>query len=202
MPKNSFRQIFLIGEKMNNKLYYKMNAISNAICKFLTVCIIGIVIVNVGCVLLQILNRYVIVKISDLSFPWTEELSRFSMICMCYFTIPLVYREGSMAQLDLVFEHMGRKGRMVLYILTRILCIMFIVLAIKYGISVVQSRIMYHTPLMKIPGYVMYSIPLFGCALMAYEILTEFIGVCSGVLEPFYAGNKRQYPPQENGGKK
>lgn len=187
---------------MKKNLYYKMNAVSNAICKFLIVCIVGIVIVNVGCVLLQILNRYVIVKVSDLSFPWTEELSRFSMICMCYFAIPLVYREGSMAQLDIIFDRVGKKPRLVLYFLTRAICIMFIVLAIKHGISVVESRMVFRSPLMKIPGYVMFSVPLFGCTVMAYEIITEVVGVCTGVLEPFYAGKRRLYPPKERGGNK
>ena len=39
----------------------------------------------------------------------------------------------------------------------------------------------------------LYSAPIFGCVLMAYEIFTELIGVFAGVLEPFYAGEKRQH---------
>ena len=34
---------------------------------------------------------------------------------------------------------------------------------------------------------------------MAYEIVTEMIGVFSGILEPFYAGEKRQYPDVKKG---
>ena len=92
------------------KLYYRMNNISNVICKILCILVVGVVIVNAGSVLLQILNRHLIVRISDLSFPWTDELARYSMIWMCYLIIPVVYREGSMAQLDLIFDRLGKKG--------------------------------------------------------------------------------------------
>ena len=157
------------------------------------------VIANAGSVLLQVVNRYIIVKISDISFHWTEELSRYSMIWMCYLALPIVYREGSMAQLDLIFDRLGKKGRMALYILTRILCLGFIVLAVYYGIHVIQTRMMYKSSVLRAPGYTLYSAPIFGCVLMAYEIITEMIGVFSGELEPFYAGHKRQYPETQKG---
>ena len=158
-----------------------------------------VVIANAGSVLLQVINRYIIVKISDISFHWTEELSRYSMIWMCYLALPIVYREGSMAQLDLIFDRLGKKGRMTLYILTRILCLGFIVLAVYFGIHVIQTRMMYKSSVLRAPGYTLYSAPIFGCVLMAYEIITEMIGVFSGELEPFYAGHKRLYPETQKG---
>ncbi|RRK33982.1 TRAP transporter small permease [Schaedlerella arabinosiphila] len=181
------------------KLYFTLNKVSNVICKILSGLIVAVVIINAGSVLLQILNRYVIVKVSDLSFPWTEELSRYSMIWLCYLALPIVYREGSMAQLDLIFDRLGRKGKMALYILTRILCLIFIVIAVYFGIHVVRTRIMFTSSMLHAPGYMLYSAPIFGCILMAYEIVTEMIGVFSGILEPFYAGEKRQYPDVKKG---
>ena len=175
------------------KLYNGLNAVSNVICRILCVFIVLVVVVNAGSVLLQVLNRYIIVKVSDLSFPWTEEMSRYSMIWLCYLTLPIVYREGAMAQLDLIFDRLGKKGKMALYILTRVLCMIFIVLAVYFGIHVVKTRIMYKSSIMRIPGYMLYSAPIFGCVLMAYEIITEMIGVFAGVLQPFYAGEKRQF---------
>ncbi len=182
------------------KLYYRMNNISNVICKILCILVVGVVIVNAGSVLLQILNRHLIVRISDFSFPWTDELARYSMIWMCYLIIPVVYREGSMAQLDLIFDRLGKKGKMTLYILTRVLCMVFIIIAVYYGIHIVETRMMFKSSVMRIPGWGLYSAPIFGCIFMAYEIITEVIGVFSGVLEPFYAGNKRPYPEVQEGG--
>lgn len=182
------------------KLYYGLNRISNAICRVLTILIVAIVVVNAGSVFLQVLNRYIIVKVSDFSFPWTEELARYSMIWLCYLALPIVYREGSMAQLDLIFDRLGRKGKMALYILTRILCLAFIAVAVYYGIYIVQTRMMFKSSILRAPGYTLYSAPVFGCIFMAYEIVTEMIGVFAGVLEPFYAGEKRQYPETAKGG--
>ena len=181
------------------KTYYALNKISNGICRILQYLLVLVVIANAGSVLLQVVNRYIIVKISDISFHWTEELSRYSMIWMCYLALPIVYREGSMAQLDLIFDRLGKKGRMALYILTRILCLGFIVLAVYYGIHVIQTRMMYKSSVLRAPGYTLYSAPIFGCVLMAYEIITEMIGVFSRELEPFYAGHKRQYPETQKG---
>lgn len=130
------------------KLYYRMNNISNVICKILCILVVGVVIVNAGSVLLQILNRHPIVRISDLSFPWTDELARYSMIWMCYLIIPIVYREGSMAQLDLIFDRLGKKGKMTLYILTRILCMGFIIIAVYYGVHIVETRMMFKSSVM------------------------------------------------------
>ncbi len=181
------------------KTYYTLNKISNGICRILQYLLVLVVIANAGSVLLQVINRYIIVKISDISFHWTEELSRYSMIWMCYLALPIVYREGSMAQLDLIFDRLGKKGRMTLYILTRILCLGFIVLAVYFGIHVIQTRMMYKSSVLRAPGYTLYSAPIFGCVLMAYEIITEMIGVFSGELEPFYAGHKRLYPETQKG---
>ena len=103
-----------------------------------------------------------------------------------------------MAQLDLLFDRLGKKGRMVLYILTRLLCVIFIVIAIYYGIHIVETRMMYKSSILRIPGPALYSAPIFGCVFMAYEIITEVIGVFAGVLKPFYAGEQRQYPENED----
>ena len=175
------------------KVYYVLNRISNVICRIL--CIVGfmIVILNFGSVLLQVINRYVIVKISDLSFPWTEEMARYSMIWLCYVILPVVYREGAMAQLDLIFDHVGKGGRMALYVITRILCLVFIVLAVYHGVHIVETRILYKSSILRAPGYMLYSAPIFGCVLVGYEIITEMIGVFAGVLRPFSAGERRKF---------
>lgn len=180
-------------------LYYRLNKISNAICRILTVLIVGIVIVNAGSVFLQVINRYIIVKVSDFSFPWTEELARYSMIWLCYLALPIVYREGSMAQLDLIFDRLGKKGKMVLYVITRILCLMVLAVAVYYGLYIVQTRMMFKSSILRAPGYTLYSAPVIGCILVTYEVITEMIGVFSEILEPFYAGEKRQYPEAEKG---
>lgn len=175
------------------KLYHTLNRISNIIYRILTVLVIGVVLVNFGSVLLQVLNRYVIVKVSDISFHWTEEMARYSMIWMCYIAIPIVYREGNMAQLDLIYSRLGKKPKTVLYIITRILCMVFIILAVHFGIGVIRSRMMFKSSILRAPGYTLYSAPIFGCVLMGFEMVTEVVGVLAGELTPYTAGEERHF---------
>lgn len=175
------------------KLYNILNKISNIICKILCGLVILGVVANAGSVFLQVLNRFVIVKISDLSFTWTEEFSRISMIWICYLALPIVFREGMMAQLDLIFERLGKKGRMGLYVLTRILSIVCLVLAIYHGFYIIQTKMMFKSSVMRIPGWGLYSAPVVGCILVLYEMITEMVGTFAGVLEPFYAGPARKF---------
>ncbi len=174
------------------RIYYIMHKISDILCKVLSVLIVAVVILNAGTVLLQVANRHVIVKISDYSVSWTEELARYSMIWLCYLTLPLCCREGSMAQLDLLFDRLGKRGKLMLYLLTRLLMVGFLIIAIYYGCYVVETRLVYKSSMLRAPGYMLYSAPVFGCVVSGYEVITELIGVLSGELTPFYAGEKRQ----------
>lgn len=174
-------------------LYSVLNKISNIFCTILSIIAVCIVVVNAGSVFLQVINRYIIVKFTSLSFPWTDEMARYSMIWLCYVILPIVYREGAMAQLDLIFDRLGKKGKLFLYIVTRILCLVFIVLAVKFGLSIIQARMIYKSPIMHAPGYLLFSAPVFGSILTGFEILTETIGVLAGELQPFYAGQRRQF---------
>ena len=66
-----------------SSIYAGMNRISNIICKILEVIIVLVVVINAADVFLQVFNRAVLVKISDISLSWTDELARYSMIWIC-----------------------------------------------------------------------------------------------------------------------
>jgi len=174
------------------KLYQFLNKISDVICIALSILLVIIVSLNAGSVFLQVINRYIIVKISDLSFPWTEEMARYSMIWVCYLAIPLCYREGAMAQLDMIFDRLNHSGKMVLYIMTRLICFAVIYCGVHYGFQILQLKMYYRSSMLRAPGYMLYSAPIVGCVLLAFEIITELVGVFSGELQPFYAGEKRK----------
>ena len=179
------------------KVYFGMNKISNLICWILEIVTVLLVVVNAADVFLQVFNRYVLVKISDISFSWTEELARYSMIWICYCALGLCLREGSMAQVDIVYGKMNRKGRLVLYVLTRVLMVMVLFVAIKYGLYVCKIRKIYKSAMLRAPGVLLYSAPIVGSVFVGYEMLTEMIGVFSGELEPFEAGKKRGFKRHE-----
>lgn len=179
------------------KIYHILHKISNILCKALSVLIILFVIINLSSVLLQILNRHVVVRISDYSISWTEELARISMIWFAYLTLPLCYREGSMAQLDMLYDRFGKRGRLVLYLMSRVLVILFLVIVAKFGTSLVLSRMTFKSSMLRLPGYMMYSAPVVSCIAMGYEVITELFGVFSGAVVPYSAGEQRSFPEHE-----
>ena len=64
--------------KTLKKTYFVLDKVSNIICRILEAIIVLLVVVNAADVFLQVFNRYVLVKISDISVSWTEELARYS----------------------------------------------------------------------------------------------------------------------------
>lgn len=173
------------------KLYQKLNKVSDIIIKILQVFIAAMVIASILTVLLQIFNRYILCKISDFSIHFTDELSRYLMIWSAYFSIAMCLREGAMARVDLVYMHLGKKSRFWLYIATCVMTYIFYVIVIRYGIHYAHVMRSFKTSMLKWPGNIVYSAPLFGTILMMFESTVELIGVISGELEPFEAGKKR-----------
>ena len=96
-----------------SSIYAGMNRISNIICKILEVIIVLVVVINAADVFLQVFNRAVLVKISDISLSWTDELARYSMIWICYCTLGICFREGSMAQVDLIYGRPPRQNGVI-----------------------------------------------------------------------------------------
>lgn len=188
------------------KTYFVLNGISNIICRILEIIVVLLVVINAADVFLQVLNRYVLVKISDYSISWTDELARYSMIWICYCTVGICFREGSMAQVDIIYGRLNRKGRVVLYIVTRLLVALVLFVAVKYGLYVCQIKAIYKSAMLQMPGIALYSAPIVGSVFVGFETIVEAIGVFSGELEPFEAGKKRGFPrheepeERENGG--
>ncbi len=186
------------------KFYQKLNKVSDCLLKAIGILVAGMVVASILVVLLQVLNRYVLCKISDISIHFTDELSRYLMIWNAYLAIAMCLREGSMARVDILYTRLGKKARMLLYLLTCAMTFVFYFVVIRYGI--VYSHVMraFKTSMLKWPGNIVYLAPVVGAVLMALESVIELIGVLSGELEPFQAGKGRklfwQEEPEEEGG--
>jgi len=183
-----------------HSIYSVMHMISNVLAKVLFGIIVSLVVINFGAVFLQVVNRYIIVKISDITFSFTDELARYSMVWVTYAALCLCLREGSMAQLDLIYDRLGKRGKIVMYLIGRILMCVFIFIVLKFGIYIMEIRKMYRTSMMNLPGPVLYAAPVVGSVLLFFEMLTELAGVFSGDLDPFTAGKKRTFPSHEEPG--
>lgn len=182
------------GMEILRKIYYGMHKCSNIICKILEVIIVLLVVVNAGDVFLQVFNRYVLVKISNISFSWTDEMARYSMIWICYCAVGICFREGSMAQVDIIYSRLEKRSRLALYLVTRILMFLVLFISVKYGIYVCGIKKIFKSAMLRAPGAALYSAPVAGSLLVGFEMLTELAGVICGELEPFEAGKKRSFP--------
>lgn len=139
-------------------------------------------------VFLQVFNRYVMVKqtfIPWTSISWTDELSRFLLIGIAYISLGMCYRRGMLSRADMIYSRLKPKAKKLLYIIETVLIGIFIVNVCRYGIQFAAANAIYHSDMLRIPGNLLYLIPVIGSCLIGYEVVTEFFGVICGEIEPF-----------------
>lgn len=177
--------------QMLRKLYQKLNKFSDYLTKAIGVILVAMVVGSILVVLLQVINRYVLCKISDISIHFTDELSRYMMIWSAYFAIAMCLREGSMPRVDILFGLMGKRVKFVLYLFTCAMTYVFYFIVIKYGIAYCNVMSAFKTSMLKWPGNVVYFAPVLGTIFLSIESTIELIGVICGEVEPFNAGKSR-----------
>lgn len=174
---NALKKIYFVLRKGSDLAEKIINAISAYLvfCCFLAV-------------FLQVINRYILVKQTLFhwdSITWTDELSRFLLVGITYFTLGQIYRYGQMSRADIVYSRLKPKARKLLYYIEFVMMAIFLFAAIKYSIVFASANAIYRSELLKIPGSVLYLLPAVGCSLLSYEVVTELFGVMSGEIEPF-----------------
>ncbi len=165
-----------------------MNSLSSLVNRILG-WISGLLIALCAAALLfQVLYRFVIIKFFAFSFPFTEEFARFALIWSCYLCLGMCLKEGSQASVNFLYDRLCGTPKLLLYLLTRGLMLVFLAVVVYYGVIITANNAMFRSATLRIPGTYLYSAPVLGCALMAYETVTEIFGVLSGELKPFGAG--------------
>lgn len=139
-------------------------------------------------VFLQVINRYILVKQTLFpwrSISWTDELARLLMVTLAYLAMGLCYKHGQLSRADMIFSRLKGRSKKALYYLEFAMICVFIVSCIRYGLQFAAANKIFRTESLFIPGNILYLIPVVGFSLMLYQVLTEFVGVTSGALEPF-----------------
>lgn len=140
------------------------------------------------CVFFQVVNRYILVKQTLFpwkSVPWTDELSKLLMVMLAYLCMGLCYKHGELSRADMVYSRLQGNKKKALYYAEFICIVIFLLAAIYYGEVFAIANKIYRTESLAIPGNILYQIPVIGFSLMLFQVLTEFIGVLSGEIEPF-----------------
>lgn len=179
-------------------IYFAMNGVSAAVGRVLAVLSGALIALCAAALLFQVLYRFVIVKFFSFSFPFTEEFARYALIWASYLCLGMCVKEGSQSAVNFIYDRLEGKSRLVLYCVTRVFVVLFLAVAIYYGIVIVQNNSFFKSTTLRVPGLYLFSAPVVGCLLMAYEVVTELLGVLCGELKPFAAGAFD--PEAEDGG--
>ncbi len=175
-------------------IYRAMDSLSSCVNKLLG-WIAGLLIALCAVALLfQVLYRFVIVKFFSFSFPFTEEFARYALIWSSYLCLGICLKEGSQASVNFLYDRLKGRPKTVLYLVTRAFMLVFLAVAVYYGMIIVDNNAIFKSATLRIPGTYLFSAPVFGCVLMAYETITEILGVLSGELQPFGAGSWNDAP--------
>ena len=135
--------------------------------------------------LFQILYRFILSKFVDFTFPYTDEFTRYTIILSVWLIVPIIMKQGLHPSVDLLRDALKGKGKLILYFLIKAITIFCLVIFLYYLMTVIQSNVNYHSPMLKIRGSVLYSIPAFGTIAFLFQLVVELIGVISGKLKPF-----------------
>lgn len=144
-----------------------------------------------GCflsVFFQVINRYILVKQTLFhwdSITWTDELSRFLLVGITYFSLGQIYKFGQMSRADIIYSRLRPKAQKALYLIEFVMIAIFLGAMFKYGIEFAQANKIYKSEMLHIPGNILYLIPVAGSVLISYELLTELCGVLCGEVHPF-----------------
>lgn len=166
-------------------IYRKLSKVSDLIQMVIEV-IAGLLIALCSLDLFyQVLYRFIIVKFVAISSPFTEEFARYAMVWSAYLAIAICAKEGNMPALTLLPDAMKGKAKYVIYAITRIAIVAFLIYGIKYGWAAIMNNRNFHSPVMNLPGTAIYSSPFAACILLLFDLAVEVIGVVSGEAEPF-----------------
>lgn len=126
-------------------------------------------------VLLQVIYRFVISKITDFSLPWTEELARYIMIWIAYLAVSIGLNKGLHVSLDLI--HMVFSPKVVKWItlVGMVFTLLFTVMATKEGISLAIFNASQISPAMRLPMLWAYlAIPV-GMLVASLRLIQQII---------------------------
>lgn len=176
------------------KLYVLLNRLSGIAEKVIEAILFVLVLSCAADLMLQVVNRFILVKFTGVSITWTTEYAQDALVWMTYFAVGLCFKENSMASVNVIYDRLKPRGKVLLYIVTRVIVALFLAVGFQYGWLAVRSVANWQSTNLHLPGFALYGAPLLGCVLMAYEAVTELLGVLCGELEPFVG---RPHAPED-----
>ena len=130
-------------------------------------------------VVIGIFARYILL----VSIPWTEEIARYLMIWAGFVGFGVAYRKRELIAVRLFIDVLpANLFRMALFI-SDILCSIFLIVAVAYGIKLSLINMNQLSPASRIPLSIIYAAIPLGCTLYLFfvvESISSFLKARKG----------------------
>lgn len=133
------------------------------------VCVIYVILISVS--VLQIFSRYIL----NHSFPWTEEIGRYSFVYLTFIGAAICIRNEMNINLDLLTKRLPKSAGAILEMAVEVSIILFLFLLIYQGSVICQKTAKQVSAALRLPMVIFYlSIPL-GAMFMLINMLRVFL---------------------------
>ena len=125
-------------------------------------------------VVIGIIARYILL----ISIPWTEEISRYLMIWTGFVGFGVAYRKKELISVKLFIDILPANLLKIALFISDILCSIFLIVAVTYGIKLCLMNMNQVAPASRIPISIIYAAIPLGCTLylvFVVESISSFL---------------------------
>lgn len=137
------------------KLFF--DSLEKSLKTVLLILVGGIVVTT----MLQIVARFILM----VSIPWTDELARYLMIWASFVGLGVAYRKRELICVAFFREKLPPRLLKVALLLSDLLCSVFAIVIVIYGVKFCLQNMAQASPSMRISLGIIYAIIPFGCLL-------------------------------------
>ncbi len=129
------------------------------------------------CVLLQVFVRYVL----EQPLPWTDEVARYCFVWASFLAASVIAGRGEHFTIDALIDGLPRRARGVLRLVGTVLCLLFALLLVRYGIGW-SARLMFaRSAVLELPQGLIYAVVPLSASYMALHLVLHLIRQVQGL---------------------
>ena len=161
---------------MITRIYRFLKRIADLLDRYSEKLLIILMISMFITVLIQIFYRYIVIRFTRISLPYTEELARYLLIWISYLGVAVGLNEGIHVSFDLLYDKLNISGKRFLYIVERLLMLFFILTILIAGRDLLVRLSSNVSPAMRIPIIWAYAAPWIGSWLIMVRLIVQLWG--------------------------
>jgi TRAP-type C4-dicarboxylate transport system permease small subunit len=162
------------------KIYFQFKRISECLNTFMKT-LTGLMLVAMT----VIVTIQIIFRIFFSALSYTEEMTRYLLVWSSLFAASVAYKQGSHIAVTFLIEQSKDNLRKIMAIIINLLSILFFIIAIYYGLQLINMQIFQTSPALLIPmRYVYLCIPISFSVMLFHSLVMlwgEAIQLSKGV---------------------